>query len=71
MMELIIIENIAKKTHPNCNGEMLIIDGSNAMFGGDNNLLASLECCRLLEAISFINQVIFWKLLTCISYVAQ
>ena len=38
----------------NCNGEMLIIDASNAGFGGDNNLLASLKRHRLSEVRSFI-----------------
>ena len=35
-------------------GEMLDIDGSNAGFGGDNNLLASLKSRRLSEERSFI-----------------
>ena len=41
----------------NCNGEMLVIDGSNAGFGGDNNLLASLKIRRLSEARPFITCV--------------
>ena len=43
MMESILLENVLEKRKLNCNGEMLIIDGSNAGFGGDNNLLASLK----------------------------
>ena len=38
-----------------CNGEMLDIDGSNAGFGGDNNLLANLKNRRLSEERSFIS----------------
>ena len=49
-----ILENVLEKRQLNCNGEMLIIDGSNAGFGGDNNLLASLKIRRLSEARSFI-----------------
>ena len=36
MMESILLENVVKKRHRNSNGEMLIIYGSNAGFGGDN-----------------------------------
>ena len=42
MMESILLKYFLER-HPNCNGEMLIIDGSNAGIGGDNNLLASLK----------------------------
>ena len=41
MIELILFENVAEKRHTNCNGEILVIYGSNAYFGGDNNLLAN------------------------------
>ena len=44
----------AEKIQLNWNGEMFVIDGSNAGFGGDNNLLASLKSRLLSEAISFI-----------------
>ena len=54
MMESILLENVLEKRQLNCNREMLIIDGSNAGFGGDNNLLASLKSRRLSEARSFI-----------------
>ena len=54
MMESILLENVLEKRQLNCNGEMLIIDGSNAGFGGDNNLLASLKSRLLSEARSFI-----------------
>ena len=43
MMVSILLENVLEKRQLNCNGEMLIIDGSNAGFGGDNNLLAILK----------------------------
>ena len=54
MMESILLENVLEIIQLNCNGEMIIIDGSNDGFGGDNNLLASLKNRRLSEAISFI-----------------
>ena len=54
MMESILLEHILEKRQLTCNGEMLIIDGSNAGFGGDNNLLASLKSRWLSEARSFI-----------------
>ena len=41
----------------NCNGEILIINGSNAGFGEDNNLLASMKNSRLSEARSFTTRV--------------
>ena len=34
MMESILLENVLEKRQLNCNGEMLVIDGSNAGFGG-------------------------------------
>ena len=40
--------------HPKCNGEMLVIYSSNAVFWGDNNLLASLKSRWLLEEIALI-----------------
>ena len=52
-----LIINILEKRQPNCNGEMLVIDGSNAGFWGDNNLLASLKSRRLSEVRSFITRV--------------
>ena len=53
MMESILLENVLEKRQLN-NGEILVIDGSNACFGGDNNVLASLKSRRLSEARSFI-----------------
>ena len=44
-MESILLENVLEKRQLNCNGEMLIIDGSNAGFGGDNNLLTYMFIC--------------------------
>ena len=41
----------------NYNGEMLVIDSSNAGFMGDNNLLASLKSILLSESRSFITRV--------------
>ena len=35
MMESILLENVLEKRQLNCNGEMLVIDGSNAGFGGE------------------------------------
>ena len=59
MMESKILENVVDNIHTNCNGEMLVIDGSNADFGEDNNLLSSLKSRRLSEAISFVTQVTY------------
>ena len=54
MMDSILLENVLDKRQLNCNGEMLVIDGSNAGFGEDNNVLASLKSRMLSEAKSFI-----------------
>ena len=54
MMESILLENVLEKRQLNCNGEILVIDGSNAVFGENNNLLARLKSRRLSDARSFI-----------------
>ena len=54
MVESILLKNVLEKRQLNCNGYMLVIDGSFAGFGGDNNLLSSLKIRRLSEARSFI-----------------
>ena len=41
MMESILLDHVLEKIQ--LNGEMLVIDGSNAGFEGYNNLLASLK----------------------------
>ena len=48
-----LIRTFLEKGQLNCNGEMLVVDVSNAGFGGDN-LLASLKIRWLSEARSFI-----------------
>ena len=57
MIDSILLQNIVKKRHPNCNVDNLVIDGSNVGFGGNNNLLAILKSHVLSEEISFMTRV--------------
>ena len=43
MMKSILLENVVDKKIFNCNGDILIINGSGADFGAYNNLLANLK----------------------------
>ena len=50
--------NVLEKRHPNCNGEMLVIYGSNAGFREGNNLLASLNSSVIRSNIAYNQSII-------------
>ena len=52
MILSIVLYKIVEKRYRNNTGEILIINGSNACFRGDNNVLASLKMSWLSEANS-------------------
>ena len=57
MVESILLENVFEKRHINCNRDMLVVDSSNTVLAGDNNLLSNLKSRWLSEARSFITRV--------------